>query len=108
MNSQDSQRTQDQNQDEFSPSDGTFKHKFCSPHMEEFSKFLKTVPEKVLRDELTTYQQRMVAQSLWEACNYKGKPTPGQFKDVEPKRNYLEWVLRIDHERQWREALKKR
>jgi len=50
----------------------------------------------------------MIAQSLWEACNYKGKPTPGQFKDIEPKRDYLEWVLRIDHERQWQEALKRR
>lgn len=108
MNSQGSKGTEDQNQNEFSPSDGTFEHKFYSPHIEEFSRFLKTVPEKVLRDELTTYQQRIVAQSLWEACNYKGKPTPGQFKDVEPKRNYLEWVLRIDHERQWQEALKKR
>ena len=108
MNTPDSNGTQCNNQDKFGPSDRTFEHKFSSPHMEEFSRFLKTVPEKILREELTTYQQRMIAQSLWEACNYKGKPTPGQFKDVEPKRNYLEWVLRIDHERQWQEALKKR
>ena len=76
--------------------------------MEEFSKFIKTVPEKLLFQELATPQQRRLAQSLWEACNYGGTPKPGQFKDMEPKREYLEWVMRIDHQEQWDKAQKKR
>jgi len=58
--------------------------------------------------ELATRQQRILARSLWEACNYKGQPKPGQFQDMEPEREYLEWVIRMDHDRQWREAQKKR
>ena len=96
------------NQNKLCPGDLSFKHDSASPYKEEFSKFLKTVPEKLLWNELATTQQKNFAVSLWEACNYKGKPTPGQFKDMEPKRNYLEWVLRMEHERQWQNAIKKR
>lgn len=108
MTAPESNRKEDDKQDQFSPGDLSFEHDYVSPYKEEFSKFLKTVPEKLLWEELATQQQRNLAKSLWEASNYSGKPKPGQFKDMEPKRDYLEWVLRMDHNRQWQEALKKR
>jgi len=27
---------------------------------------------------------------------------------MEPEREYLEWVIRMDHDKQWRQAQKKR
>jgi len=65
------------------------------------------LPEELLFGELSTVQERRFAQILWEASNYGGKPKPGNFKDIEPKRNYLEWVLRMEHEKQWCEYLEK-
>ena len=69
--------------------------------MEEFNQLLAKVSTKVLWSELMTYQQRLSAKALWEACNYGGKPTPGDLRHMEPKRNYAEWVLRMDHRQQW-------
>tara|TARA_R100000458_G_scaffold13390_1_gene11173 strand:+ start:430 stop:756 length:327 start_codon:yes stop_codon:yes gene_type:complete len=100
-------RKNDNNKNQFSPSNRSSHRKRCAPDMEEFSKLLKSVPEDILFNELATHQQRLLAQSLWEACNYGGKPKPGNFKDMEPKRDYLEWVLRIDHEDQWCKFLEK-
>ena len=100
-------REDDNNKNQLSPSNRSFHRERSAPDMEEFSKLLKSVPENILFNELATGQQRQFAQSLWEACNYGGKPKPGNFKDMEPKREYLEWVLRMDHEKQWCEFLKK-
>ena len=97
-----------ENKKQLSPSDSSPHHKKCAPDSEEFSKLLKSLPEELLFGELSTPGQRQFAQALWEASNYGGKPKPGNFKDMEPKRDYLEWVLRMDHEKQWCEALKKR
>ena len=101
-------RNNNNKKDQFSPGNSSTHRKSCAPASEEFSKLLKSLPEELLFGELSTYQQRLFAQALWEACNYGGKPKPGNFKDMEPKRNYLEWVLRMDHEQQWCKFLEKR
>ena len=95
------------NEDQFSPSNRSTHHKKCASDSEEFSRLLKSLPDELLFGELSTYQQRLLANSLWEAENWGGKPKPGNFKDVIPKRDYLELVIRIEHERQWCEFLKK-
>ena len=101
-------RKEKNNKDQLSLCDRSLEHRDKSPYMEDLSKLLKTVPDKILFQELATRQQRILAKSLWEACNYKGKPKPGQFQDMEPEREYLELVIRMDHDRQWRQAQKKR
>ena len=88
-------RDDNNKKDQLSPSNSSSHRKRCAPDSEEFSKLLKSLPEELLFGELSTPQQRQFAQVLWEACNYGGKPKPGNFKDMEPKRDYLEWVLRI-------------
>lgn len=108
MTTPDTNREEGQNKDQLSPSNRSFEHCGKSPYMKDLSKLLKTVPDKILFQELATRQQRMLARSLWEACNYKGQPKPGQFQDMEPEREYLEWVIRMDHDRQWQRTQKKR
>jgi hypothetical protein len=105
LESNDAKRSQDQDQEQLSPGDCAF-HSSFSPFKEEFSELLSKVSTKVLRSELMTYQQRMIARALWQACNYGGRPTPGDLKNMEPERKYCEWVLQIDHEQQWKKAQK--
>jgi hypothetical protein len=105
LESNDAEGSQDQDQAQLSPSDRPF-HGSFSPFKEEFSELLSKVSTKVLRSELMTYQQRMIARALWQACNYGGRPTPGDLKNMEPERKYCEWVLQIDHEQQWKKAKK--
>ena len=95
MKSVNSTRNNNENKKQLSPSDSSTHHKKCAPDSEEFSKLLKSLPEELLFGELSTPGQRQFAQALWEASNYGVKPKPGNFKDLEPKRDYLEWVLRI-------------
>ena len=78
-------RNNNNKKDQFSPGNSSTHRKSCAPDSEEFSKLLKSLPEELLFGELSTYQQRLFAQALWEACNYGGKPKPGNFKDMEPK-----------------------
>ena len=108
MTTPDASRKKKDNEDQLCPGNTSIKHRSKSPYIEDLSKLLKTVPDKILFQELSTRQQRMLARSLWEACNYKGQPKPGQFQDMEPEREYLEWVIRMDHDRQWQQAQKKR
>jgi len=72
--------------------------------MDEFNQLLATVSTEVLWKILMTAQQRMLATALWEACNYGGKPLPGNFRDMEDKRMYYEWVLRTEHRKQWKNS----
>lgn len=74
--------------------------------MDEFNQLLAMVSTDVLWKVLMTAQQRMLATALWEACNYGGKPKPGDLRHMEKKRIYAEWVLRIDHRQQWNKAQK--
>jgi hypothetical protein len=54
--------------------------------------------------KLLTAQQKNLANALWEACNYGGKPLPGNFCDMEDKRLYYEWILRMEHRKQWKNS----
>jgi hypothetical protein len=105
LESNNAKGSQDQDQAQLGPSDCPF-HGSFSPFKEEFSELLSKVSTKVLRFELMTYQQRIIARALWQACNYGGRPTPGDLKNMEPERKYCEWVLQIDHEQQWKKAQK--
>lgn len=105
LESNEAEGSQDQDQAQLSPSDRPF-HGSFSPFKEEFSELLSKVSTKVLRSELMTHQQRMIARALWQACNYGGRPKPGDLKNMEPERKYCEWVLQIDHEQQWKNAQK--
>jgi hypothetical protein len=100
LDTDDTQGAEEQNQQKLGNCDRTFHENACTD-MEEFNQLLAKVSTKVLWSELMTYQQRLSAKALWEACNYGGKPTPGDLRHMEPKRNYAEWVLRMDHRQQW-------
>lgn len=89
---------QDQNQEEFSPSQ-RFLHS-NSPFKQEFSALLESLSTKAL-EYLMTSQQKNMARALWEACNYGNRPKPENYRDMEPLRDYQIWVLAIEHERQW-------
>ena len=54
-----------------------------------------------------TPQQRLSATAFWEATNYGGRPKPGDFQHMEDKRLYAEWILKIDHRKQWETAKKR-
>ena len=95
------QRSQDQDEQKLSVSDVAAHDEDC-PYMDEFNQLLAKVSTKVLWFELMTYQQRLSATALWEACNYGGKPTPGDLRHMEPKRDYAEWILRMEHQKQWK------
>lgn len=106
INGKGSNRSNANNQEKLSPGDSSFQGFNHLPHIEEFSKLIKEVPTKILYDELSTGRQRQLAKSFWEAENFGGKPKPGQFKDVIPKREYLEMVMLMDHIDQWQKVLK--
>ena len=88
------------------------------PFIEEFSEFLASVSTSSLKFKLMTYQQRLLAKALWEAENYGGsiskckahlKEIYGDFwyqlTDVREhfteEREYCEYILVLDHMRQW-------
>lgn len=73
-----------------------------SPFTEDFKELLKAMSTKTMLSLMST-QQKNFAKSLWEACNYGGRPKPGDLKHMEPIRDYYELVLMMDHQRQWEE-----
>jgi hypothetical protein len=91
---------QGNNQDQFSISNGT-SHRY-SPFTEEFSELLSLLSTKTMLSLMST-QQKNLADALWTAENFGGKPLPGQLKEVYPKREYYELVLMMEHQRQWEE-----
>ena len=117
LNSDHAQGTKDHDQQEFGNCDGSF-HNEESPFIEDFSEFLATVSTKALKSQLMTYQQRLFAKALWEATNYGGSKekcikhlteiygprwrTVTRLEDhFEEERVYCEYVLILDHMRQW-------
>ena len=90
----------DDDQDQLSVGDGAF-HEY-SPFTEDFNELLKAMSTKTMLSLMST-QQKNFAKSLWEACNYGGRPKPGDLKHMEPIRDYYELVLMMDHQRQWEE-----
>lgn len=73
-----------------------------SPFTEEFSELLRIMSTKTMLSLMST-QQKNLADALWAAENFGGKPLPGQMKEVIPKREYHELVLMMEHQRQWEE-----
>jgi hypothetical protein len=105
LNTNSAGRNQDQEQQEFGPGEASFHD--SSPFKREFSAFLDSLPIKALEYLMTT-QQKNLAKALWEAENYGGRPTPGDFKNMKPLKDYQTLVVLIDHQQQWsRQALPK-
>jgi len=117
LNANDTAGNQDEEQQQFSVSDGPA-HDQKYPFIQEFSEFIASVSTSSLKFKLMTYQQRLLARALWEAENYGGslskckahlKEIYGDFwqqlTNVEEyfteEREYCELVLRLDHIRQW-------
>jgi hypothetical protein len=94
---------QQSNQDQLSISNGATHQ--CSPFTEDFKDLLKAMSTKTMLSLMST-QQRNLANSLWEASNFGGRPKPGDLKHLEPKRDYYELVLMMDHQRQWEERVR--
>lgn len=91
---------QGNDKDQLSVGDGAF-HEY-SPFTEDFNELLKAMSTKTMLSLMST-QQKNFAKSLWEASNFGGRPKPGDLKYLEPKRDYYELVLMMDHQRQWEE-----
>jgi hypothetical protein len=94
------------------------------PFIQEFSEFLSSVSTHALKYKLMTYQQRLLARSLWEAENYGGSKSKceARLKEIygsdwrsitrvedhmTPEREYCEYVLILEHQKQWNEAQEK-
>jgi hypothetical protein len=116
------QRTEGNDQKELCPGQIPF-HGEKYPFITEFSEFIATVSMDALKYTLMTHPQRIMAQACWEAHNYGGskekcikhlKEVYGpqwhkitKFEDhMEDPRQYYEYVLILDHQRQWDERKK--
>ena len=116
LNTNNTNREQSQNQEQLSIGDrATHDKKY--PFLSEFSDLISKLSiEKLL--ELTTQQQKMFAKSLWEAENYGGSEIKCEKRlkeihgskwyqvtsieeNMEDIRGYYEFVLLIDHKKQW-------
>lgn len=117
LNTDKAHRNQNDDQKELCVGDGTT-HDAKYPFIDEFSEFLRTVSTSALKNKLMTYQQRLLAKAMWEAENYGGSiskckerlkelygpnwPELVNFDDhFTPERDYCEYVLILDHIRQW-------
>lgn len=116
------QRSQDEDQQQFCPGDGAT-HEMQYPFIAEFSELLRKVSTDVLKSRLLTYQQRLLAESIWAAENYGGSEAKcaKHLKEIYgPKwyeltsvsshmddvREYYELVLILDHQEQWKDYKK--
>ena len=116
LNANNTDRQQSQNQKQLSIGNrATHDKKY--PFLSEFSDLISKLSiDRLL--ELMTYQQKMFANSLWEAENYGGSeakcekrleelygPKWYEITSIEDnmanKREYYELVLRADHRKQW-------
>jgi len=96
---------EDKEQNQLGISDGLFHEEENPLHMAQFNELLAGMSTKVMYS-LMTQQEKQVAKAFWEACNYGGRPKPGDLKNMEDKRIYYEWVLRIAHLNQCDKFLK--
>jgi hypothetical protein len=111
------QGSENQDQKELGVSQGTL-HGDKYPYIDEFSGFIASVSTDALKYKLMTHQQRALAKSVWEAENYGGSkskciqhlkeiygPHWDQVTSISDhfteERNYCEYVLILDHMRQW-------
>jgi hypothetical protein len=117
LNTDDACRYQEEDQEELSPGQVSF-HCEDYPHLLEFSEFISGVHIDSLKFKLMTFQQRLAAQSFWAAENYGGSeancakhlkevygPKWYQITSVsehmQPIRIYCEYILILEHKRQW-------
>ena len=115
--------SEDQDQEQLSPSDGA-SHEMKYPFIEEFSELLQKVSTDAMKNQLMTYQQRLLAESIWAAENYGGSESncakhlkeiygPRWYeitsvaKHMDDIKEYYKYVLILDHQRQWNEAREK-
>lgn len=111
------QRAQDENQEQLGPGK-FFAHDDNYPFLQEFSEFIATVSTKSLKSKLMTHHQRIMANAFWEANNYGGSEAKcvkrltelygPQWRKItsiaehmDAPREYCEYVLILDHQRQW-------
>ena len=116
LNANNTNRQQSQNQKQLSIGDrATHDKKY--PFLSEFSDLISELSiERLL--ELMTQQQKMFAKAIWEAENYGGSEEKCEKRlreihgpkwyqitsikeNMEDIRGYYEYVLRIDHKKQW-------
>lgn len=117
LNTCPTQGDKDQKSQKLCDGDGSA-HSDKYPYIEEFSEFIATVSTKALKYQLMTYQQRLMAKALWEAMNFGGskekciehltKIYGPRWREVTPieehmeeERVYCEYVLILDHMKQW-------
>ena len=117
LSSPDTQRAEDQNQQELSICDRPT-HKDKYPFIEEFSEFISSVSIESLKYKLMTQQQRSIAEAFWAAENYGGdsRKCEKRLEEIYGKdwytvtklsdhmaelREYYEYVLILEHQRQW-------
>ena len=122
LNSTDEKRAESDDQDKFSPGQTT-RHDEKYPFITEFSEFISTVSMDALKYTLMTHPQRIMAQAFWEAHNYGGSREKciKHLKEIygpkwhkltrledhmDDPRQYYEYVLILDHQRQWDERKK--
>jgi hypothetical protein len=120
LGTKESKRAENQDQDEFRVCDRAA-HDEKYPFIQEFSEFLASVSTDSLKYKLMTCQQRTFAEALWAAENYGGDyrkcekrleeiygsewRTVTQLKDhMAEVREYYEYVLILDHQRQWEKS----
>jgi len=123
LKANEAQGSEDQDQEKLGPGDGT-PHEIKYPFIEEFSELLQKVSTDVIKNQLMTHQQRLLAEAMWEAANYGGSEAKcakhlkeiygpkwyeitSTAKHMESIREYYEYVLILDHQRQWNAAREK-
>jgi hypothetical protein len=104
LNSKNSQRSQQHDQEKLCVSDAPH---WSSPFKADFNALLDSMSTEVMKSLMTT-QQRNLAQALWEAANFGGKPKPGEYKLMEPIKDYYKWVLLVEHSAQWANHFQKK
>ena len=122
LSSGESKGDENQDQDELGPGDGAT-HDEKYPFIHEFSEFIASVSTESLKTKLMTPQQVQLATAIWEAENYGGSEAKcvARLKEIygprwrevtsvkehmSPVRDYYEYVLILDHQRQWEQAKK--
>lgn len=98
-------RQQDDNQEEFGISNGTT-HNDQYPFLHDFSQLIATMSIKNLKNDLLTEEQMQLATTLWEASRSKRQCDPAYKPQIKKLRDFYEKILIVDHKKQWDEYWK--
>ena len=101
-----SKRKKNQNQQQFSISDGSL-HNKQYPFLTEFSELIDDMSTKDLKNNLLTPEQKMLAESLWMANKTKIQSDPSYSPKKTKLRQFYEKVLKVEHKQQWDEYRKR-